>query len=984
MARQSKKSRNELDLILEQLKRSYAADSANSLEDDLLESPKHEEDAELNEILGRIFSYDETEKQTEPIQPNAESVAEVISHSNEPVTEAGALDIKSNSETTTELAETVENNEDLIESSAVETNEVTETCTLDPESNISESSTENVLEANTSEIEVESASQDATDINAVDNVLSIMFSGKSKNGKHEQGGKAVASIIEDTVPDITTPDEAEETTEIEEITDNTVEHAICDDADTLYDDSEIFADIEADDIVTNDEDDTVFAVEDEEYATDEENVEVQDNDIYDALTSEQLDPQQYEPISLPHVILTRAEYTQDPLQDSFPTLDFHAPAIENTQDKSTTYDKIVDQPEKSENIHKEEVFDENDISLLLKIGYDHEIRSKVGEKKTQQVILESDYSFTPDPTKKIFGFCGKELTNRNQINEIKEKYKTDQKNLIILMSVVSILSLLLLYITCSFEFYTDKVANFPIFLLMDFGLVLLIMAVLYKKLVSGINKLIKLETSTNTLLFFIATAYLLYTIFSLIAYAIAGNSVTQKELMLFGFAVSIYAVLSLVSDFLNCIRERRTFNIISSSDTLYTAEKFNIKTSNKSTGDSENNYITRKTKLISGYFRKISKDDELGIKPMYLIGIAPIISLTLGLAVYFLSSSISLCVSVVMLSLLFCVPVPFVFTSTLIRFVLLNPRSNKKSAYIGNFAPEEMSHTTRLTFNDNDCIELVGYTEIHPSGRNDTHESLKVAYEIFSALGGPLSAIGNTELTHSDRKSHDVVINQITNDGIDIYYDSSVNVLLGDRHYMQSHNIKVKTDTNLHAATKGNDKSVIFMAFDGVPKLGFIINSRITPKFMIMSESLIKSGIKICVQSYEPHINNLYFEQNKGQFMSSVNVIKPENYESRDTRDMCDGCVVSSSDSFELAQMIAQSSQIAKQMKINKLVNVGILVFCILSSLMVAAISTYGIQLADELSVLTNHLTTIFNVLMVASLIPVIFEIVAIFKNKKQ
>ena len=519
---------------------------------------------------------------------------------------------------------------------------------------------------------------------------------------------------------------------------------------------------------------------------------------------------------------------------------------------------------------------------------------------------------------------------------------------------------------------------------MDFGLVLVIMAVLYKKLISGINKLIKLETSQNTLLFFIATAYALYTIFSLVAYAVSGNSVTPKELMLFGFAVSIYAVLSLVSDLLNCIRERRTFNIISSADTLYTAEKSDIKTVNKSDVENENNYKIRKTKLVSGYFQKMSNNDDIGIKPMYLIGIVPIISLAFGLTVYFLSSSISLCVSVVMLSLLFCVPVPLLFNSALIRFMLLNPASNKKSAYIGNSAPEEMSKAKCITVSDNDCVEILGYTEIHPSVRGDTGESLKIAYEIFSALGGPLATIGSSEISHSARTSHDVVINQITNDGIDIYYDSSVNVLLGDKHYMQSHNIKVKTDTNLLTATKGSEKSVIFMAFDGVPKLGFIINSRITSKFMIMSESLIKSGIRICVQSYEPQINNLYFEQNKGQFMSSVNVIKPDNYESSDTRDMCDGCVVSASDSFELAQMIAKSRKVSEHLKINKLVNVGTLVSCILASFMIAVLAIYGTNIIEELSVLTNHLTTVFNILMVASLIPVIVQMVAIFKNKKR
>ena len=120
MARQSRKSRNELDLILEQLKRSYAADSDNSLEDDLLESPKSEEDAELSEILGRIFSYEENEKQPEPIQESVQSIAEATFDSNEQVTGAESADAESDPEATAEITEAIDPYEDNVESSAEE------------------------------------------------------------------------------------------------------------------------------------------------------------------------------------------------------------------------------------------------------------------------------------------------------------------------------------------------------------------------------------------------------------------------------------------------------------------------------------------------------------------------------------------------------------------------------------------------------------------------------------------------------------------------------------------------------------------------------------------------------------------------------------------------------------------------------------------------------------------------------------------------
>ena len=172
------------------------------------------------------------------------------------------------------------------------------------------------------------------------------------------------------------------------------------------------------------------------------------------------------------------------------------------------------------------------------------------------------------------------------------------------------------------------------------------------------------------------------------------------------------------------------------------------------------------------------------------------------------------------------------------------------------------------------------------------------------------------------------------------------------------------------------------MAFDGVPKLGFIINSRIKPDFLKMSDALIKSGIRICVQSYEPHINDLYFEQNKGSVASSISVIKNENYESSDAHDLSDGCVVSASGGIELAYTIAKSAKIAKHLKINKLVSiatlaVGLLIACFAVFFVTRELHTLGI-----FEVLRTNLTTVFNALMFASLIPVVFEIIYIIKNK--
>lgn len=996
MARQSKKNKNELDVILEQLKKSYASEASNSLEDDLLENPTDEDDAELNEILGKIFTYEDayiTPKPEESAQDNASEVSDSADNAEE-----SSPSVESEEDAVVEAenasAEEIECNEDHMAEEVVE-----EDASLTVEE---EAISEDVVDED-NEVVSEEAPKNS-DIDAVDNVLNLMFSRKDDNVHSEENHTAIASIIDapsidekngeiidESADDVIIEPESAETVCEEDIEIDTEEDTelICsveadndvdaDDIECDIDEYEDVQDVESalfdDEEIEDASDDPVFAVEDEEYSVNEEHNDTADAVETEPLVDETNEEKAFVPYPVPQIVLTASRYTDDPLQNDLPTLEA-IPELAYLRDLQKDISKeTIQKRDKA----REESFDENDISLLLKFGYHDEIKSNVGEKKTKEVLLEADNTFVPDPTKKIFGYCDKELKSRKQISEIQEKYKTGQRNLIILISVVSTLALFLLYINLSFEFFSDKVTSFPIFLLFDLILVLTLCGVLYKKIVSGFNKLMKLGTSGNTLFFIVAAAYVLYALSSFIAYAIVGVNSNPSDLMLFGFCVAFYAVLSLVSDLFNCIRERRAFDIIASSNVFYTAEKVENQRRNEKREETSA-YRIRKTELISGYFRKTSYNEDLGIKPLYLIGVAPIIALISGVTVFFLSRSFALSASIAMIAIILCVPAPYLFTSSLIRFILSIFKVDRNTAFIGNPAPEQMMKARELIFDDVEAVEVVEITEIHPGGRTDTDEALEIAQGIFHSLGGTLSLVGATPA--EDIGKHEVSINQISDTGIDMYYDSSVNVLIGDKQYMQRHNIKVKTDTNLHAATKGSNRSVIYMAFDGIPKLGFIVNSKIKADFLSAAERLTKSGVQVSIRSYEPHVNNLYFDQNKGSTILAANVKKSDEYEESGPIDICDGCVISSSGAIGIANAVLESSHIAKRCRFNNSLNVMIIALNILLSVAMALFVLADHSSISLLAWLRSHVEPVFFGLVLGGFIPVAIEIIHIFRKK--
>lgn len=1019
MPRQNKKGKNELDSILEQLKKSYGSDSLETLEDDLLEDEKSEDDEELSAILGKIFGND-----TNDISPQssdndlegANSVSEEETSQEEVVAKEIA---REESETVTEQEITVD---EKFEESVADKAESESEILVEDEAASEDLNIADPVEVDSSEIS--QPDEDNSDIAAVDNILSLMFSGKpAADIPHHTEANAISEIIDSTVEESAVEADDNAQASIEEKTnetdsvlteaesneeefdeENDLEEFVEDNGGYLeeIENEEVFEDIvdvESDELSLDVEEENIleaeeeFAVKDEEYSL-EKYYDTRLEELYEKFEkafsgdddAKLIDDESEADEISPKLILTPDLYTYDPLQDSFKSIEPVKLPVSVLEKRKVN--KAQDSDKKVINESKEETFDDNDISLLLKFGYDSEIRSQIGEEKTQKVILDKDKNFVPDSHSKVFGFCGKELSSRRQISEISEKYKFNQRNLIIILAVVSLITLFIFSLTAVFEVSINKVSTFPFFVLLEFSLVLTMMTVLYKKLLSGVNKLIKLEISTNTILCLVAISYVIYTFVALTVYLIDADSLRSDDLVLFGFSVSIYALISLISDYLNCIREKRAFGIISENQEIYTAENQStdffkkISNDNRKSQSAGISFMIRKAKLVSGYFRKTSDNNHLPIKPIYLIGVAPAIALAVGCATFFISESIMLSVVACMMTVLCCIPVSYIFSTNLIDFVIAKFFLDKNVAYIGTEAPEKLAEASSLVFLDTDLIDVVGFTEICPdASSSNSDEYKKTAYSIFYALGGPLSKLCPDSIKSEKIDSRELIINKISDNGIDLYFNSSVNVLIGDKQFMRLHNIRVKTDTNLLTATKGADASVIFMAFDGVPRLGFIINSAVKQSFINVAELIVSSEKKIAVKTYEPQINDLYFEQSKAKYISGVTVIKPQTYETLHNLDMCDGDIVST-DAMSLAEAVCSSAKISKFRSINKKINMLIVIGSILLSAVLAVLLSLNFFNVDLFELFRSHITTVFNVLMLATLIPAIVEIIIIIKNK--
>ena len=392
-------------------------------------------------------------------------------------------------------------------------------------------------------------------------------------------------------------------------------------------------------------------------------------------------------------------------------------------------------------------------------------------------------------------------------------------------------------------------------------------------------------------------------------------------------------------------------------------------------------YKIRKASIVTGYFNKTSLSSPSTVNLIYVIGIVPILALIVGCVIALIGENMLRGASSVLATILLCMPFSLILFNVISEYLIALELNKKKVAFIGTDAADELSKTDTVIFDDQDAVKITSYTEIQPSKNANMKRYIATAYEVFEALSGPLSQY-KLNISEGETKAssqHELIINEINDNGMNMYFKSSMNILLGDQNYMRSHGINVKTDSNLSTATRGADCSVIYMAFDGSPKLGFIINSSIKDDFLKCVTSLEKENIKVFVESFEPQINDLFFEHNKGDSKVMINVHKPLEYEDSLQKEACDSSIISTSDAINLADAILQSRSITEQRARIKRTNFIVIVCGFLSAVLLSALLCVP-DSVPFLGMLKSHTSLLFNILMVAGLIP---AAVNLFKPKQ-
>ena len=963
-----KKSSNELDAILEQLKRSYSTDPDTELEDSLLDSEPDEEDEELSSVLSKIFSdFEESSKISESTD-NDESGSAI--------------------EEQNETERSVEQKETIIENTTPENTQLT---SADSESAGNEPThvdtkeqqeVDDVLSAmlhrtiavdqpKESSLDIPAEESDVTSTN---DVLSLVIATDNESVIESEDTDDTAAFETDEAEPIPASDISEPDTEPDNslVVDDTVKEEISEEIseklseeiseeiseDTAYEPDDEVVDKTTADLVADDIIDEPISYSLEEY-TDEDMTEELDADIAKAI-----------------IVLDPEEYTSDSLQLGLGDLSLMKvdEDIDESQFETKKEEPITNEADDAS-------LDSNDVSLLLKFGYSEEVNAQIGRDKAKKVIFDKESNFTPEPHKVPFGFTGKEYSSREQDGSIRQKYKNDRFVLLISLIAISALTLISFVFGIIFEFAPNRIDYYFSIMSLDFVFVSIAALICGKRLVCGAIGISKFESDPYSILLLLSAEYLVYNVVVAIVYAIDPILLYNSYSWISGSCILAYFVITTLCDLVNCDKEFKTFEMLSRSDAIYTVEKLSPSDevgdqSRLKKGQSNaapGTYRVRKTSMIGGYFKKISESALRAVSPVYALGVVPSIALALGCFVAVSSGNVVHGVHTFIMSTVLCLPLSSLALSSVNGYINAKKYKACGAAFIGQDSQAEYASVSMLVFDDTEAVEITSYKEIN-SGKyvGDAQQNISVAYNVFKTLNGPFGEIVPGK--YMSENGHELIINTISDNGINVYFDSSTNILIGDKQYMLAHNIKVKTDVSLTTATKGADRYVIYMAFDGKPQLGFVLTQKVKTDFSKIISILADSGIAMAIESYEPEVNDLYFEQNKTSDYSVITVHKPTRYQKKTHDAVCDGTLIAK-DTLSLASAISKcKSEPARKQRIRHANLISFIIGGALSSF-IALIMCFNIPIGIFDS-LREHPYIAFLVSIVLSAIPAVINTV--------
>ena len=545
----------------------------------------------------------------------------------------------------------------------------------------------------------------------------------------------------------------------------------------------------------------------------------------------------------------------------------------------------------------------------------------ITEMETLQRDIHSDYY---------------EYTDRQQRKEIIGMYKYAKRSIRTKIIISSIFALFLLLVENISIFSKNPTGIFSVVehpylhFFVDFILLALCALCAYEQLYHGIKSIISKEYIPEAIAVFSLGASIVYSIFTAIF-------IPFGELpRLYNFPVAIVCVLTIVFSYINVMREKYSFGIISSRDTKFVLNKIDVEDAEaeaEAFSTISRDFVGElvrvdEAEFVKNYFARTNRSANTAklMAPYYVIALCvPVIFAIIAIfkdATFMTAmtgwfAGVSLLMPV---GILFHYSVPFLAGN---KYLYEEETSIIGEKTIGEFASAKAVSVNDTTAFPPYNVKMKGF-DIY---NNYTYEQiLYYATNGFSTVGGPLSAVFEMTANNAIPKSKRARFVCSGRSYLCVKIDNDT-IIFADRYGITSQGIEDVPPEPEKVGDYEDDISVVYMACNGKLCARMFFNYIMDEDFAQTVRSLNKKGVSVGIRTFDPNLNSelIYNEFIKRQSVKRVDlrVIRlSKEDEIPVVLEKADSGIVTKGHSRSLIKAIPICKNIATIRKVGTVVNI--------------------------------------------------------------
>lgn len=545
-------------------------------------------------------------------------------------------------------------------------------------------------------------------------------------------------------------------------------------------------------------------------------------------------------------------------------------------------------------IRQKSGFSEDDIAMMLELGYESELGRVVGYENLKKLKRDHFMRMNKNQHKNYrtaFGYCGIEDVNEHSRAAIIATYLHDRNFLLLRTLLTALATILLLFLdhpTLIGGSYVLFARENPLVLpILSLCILVGVSVLSWRQFNAGLRSYFKLKPSPYSAIAAILPLTVLYDVVSLF---------TTEEMLRVNFIACGILLLLAFCDTMRLVSEMRIFRLLSTEGIKTVLEPTTPRKKKLRQGKKlvkiinddidESFYRVQQAETVTGFFRRFNTTKDSHEPFHVLLGLSPAVGFICAFVTLVVTESIFAAFSAFMAVLMIAAP----FTETLSFFFPLC-RANKllaryNCALVGEEAVQEFGESKTVIFSDTDLYNVEKCTEIAMRESDDFRRDLRLAGILFRKIGGTLAGLGESYATKSADPS--VAFVRIADYGVEAVVDNQYHMIAGNAEFLKKCGIRVPKESSDRALRRTPNTSILYVAIDGILKVSYEIEYSVNPSFEILANDLSDIDTAVAIQSYDPNLNERFLQISREENAAHVRVIKLGKYEPETVLRSCD------------------------------------------------------------------------------------------------